>query len=105
MDPSKLDGPFQVLVSGSSMWPTLSDGDKVICNPLAYSHSRPEVGDVVLVQHPFHSNLLIIKRISEPQAEGEFSLTGDNPDPTSSDDSHNFGPVPKSAILGKIIIN
>jgi type IV secretory pathway protease TraF len=49
--------------------------------------------------------LLIIKRIFELQGEGEFSLTGDNPDPTSSDDSHNFGPVPKSAILGKIIIN
>ena len=102
MDPSKLDGPFQVLVSGSSMWPTLSDGDKVICNPLAYSHSRPEVGDVVLVQHPFHSNLLIIKRISEPQAEGEFSLTGDNPDPTGSEDSHNFGPIPSASILAII---
>ena len=105
MDPSKLDGPFQVLVSGSSMWPTLSDGDKVICNPLAYSHFQPEVGDVVLVQHPFHSNLLIIKRISELQTDGAVSLTGDNPDPTSSDDSHNFGPVQKSAILGKIIVN
>ncbi len=105
MDSSKLDGPFQVLVSGSSMWPTLSDGDEVTCNPLSYSHSKPEIGDVVLVRHPFHSNLLILKRISELQDDGTFSLAGDNPDPTSSDDSHNFGPVQKSAILGKITIN
>jgi nickel-type superoxide dismutase maturation protease len=86
------------------MWPTLSDGDEVTCNPLYYTHSAPEIGDVVLLRHPFHSNLLILKRISEVQNNGMFSIVGDNPDPTSSDDSHNFGPVQKSAILGKITI-
>ena len=60
---------------------------------------QPAVGDVVLASHPFHSNLQIVKRIQSID-DGLVFLVGDNPDPTASEDSHNFGSVSLDAIQG-----
>jgi type IV secretory pathway protease TraF len=30
-------------------------------------------------------------------------VEGDHPDPTSSDDSHNFGKIPRSSVLGVVV--
>jgi len=78
------------------MWPTLSDGfiarfEKIIVEDI-------KVGQIILTKHPLQSNLMIIKRV-ESISEGCAFLVGDNPDPSASDDSHNFGQVNISEII------
>ena len=87
----------EVLVSGYSMWPTLQDGQKLNC--IEYSGHDLCVGDLVVVRHPFNKNLTLIKRITKINSSDELWIEGDNPDPTSSDDSHNFGYISKENIV------
>ena len=91
------DDVIEVIIRGDSMWPTLRDGDSIEFEPIG--SSVLEVGDLVLAQHPFTPSVRLVKRISEIQ-EGRYLLEGDNPDPLASEDSHNFGTVDRSAILG-----
>ncbi len=92
-----MDSRFvNVVVKGDSMWPTLTAGstvrfERVEANSL-------EVGQVVLLEHPFRSDLRIIKRIQSIDS-GRIFVVGDNPDPTASEDSHNFGEVEAEKIL------
>ncbi len=80
------------------MWPTLRDGESVE----AETGKIPDVGDIVVAKHPW-KNLHIVKRVKKILPSGYF-LEGDNPDPTGSEDSHNFGPVPVSLIIGAMSI-
>jgi hypothetical protein len=41
---------------------------------------------------------MMVKRISALHANGRLFLTGDNPDPLASEDSHNFGPVSSASV-------
>ena len=87
----------RVRISGDSMWPTYPEGTEFELLP---SHSnQPVIGDVVLANHPFHSKVQIVKRIQSIDGEMVF-LVGDNPDPTASEDSHNFGKIHLEAIVG-----
>jgi len=52
-----------------------------------------------LAQHPLTPNIRLVKRISEI-VEKRYFIEGDNPDPLASEDSHNFGPVDRNAIMG-----
>ncbi len=55
---------FQVArVEGRSMEPTLHDQDRLVVNKLAYQIHDPEVGDVVMLWHPSHPDLTLVKRI------------------------------------------
>jgi hypothetical protein len=45
---------------------------------------------------------MIIKRV-ESISEGCAFLVGDNPDPSASDDSHNFGQVNLSEIIAVML--
>ena len=85
-----------VRIHGDSMWPTFRDGDHVE----AVSGLLPELGDIVVAKHPWKS-VHIVKRVKYIQPSG-FFLEGDNPDPTGSEDSHNFGPIPASLIIAAI---
>ncbi len=87
---------IEVSVHGSSMWPTFRDGDQVE----AVLDVPPSVGDVVVAKHPW-KNVHIVKRVKRILSNGYF-LEGDNPDPTGTEDSHNFGPVPVSLIIATI---
>ena len=87
----------RVRISGDSMWPTHPEGTEF--DLLSPHTNQPTVGDIVLANHPFHSNLQIVKRIQSID-DGLVFLVGDNPDPTASEDSHNFGSVPLDAIHG-----
>ncbi|MBD13624.1 MAG: S26 family signal peptidase [Planctomycetaceae bacterium] len=87
---------IEVRIHGDSMWPTLCDGDKVE----AFSDLLPQVGDIVVAKHPW-KDLHIVKRVKRIQTNGYF-LEGDNPDPTGTEDSHNFGPVPATLIIAAI---
>jgi nickel-type superoxide dismutase maturation protease len=86
-----------VRVVGHSMWPTFKNGDTLLFD--TDSSRLPILGDVVLAQHPNDADLQIIKRIFSIENDDYF-LSGDNPDPTSSEDSHNFGKVPRASLLG-----
>ena len=84
------------------MWPTLVDGDTVKFEILG--DRIPEVGQIVLAKHPFKKDTKIIKRIQSIENNKVF-LVGDNPDPTASEDSHNFGMIDVSNILANKYLN
>jgi len=84
-------------VEGDSMFPSLKNGDFVLINPAF----EPQIGDIVLADHPFKKSVKIIKRIKEINAEDRFFLIGDNP--KESTDSRSFGTISRKDILGKIV--
>ncbi len=85
-----------VVVKGDSMWPTLSAGSTVRFERV--EAEALEAGQVVLLDHPFRPDLRIIKRIQSID-ETQIFVVGDNPDPTASEDSHDFGKVGASLVL------
>jgi nickel-type superoxide dismutase maturation protease len=84
-------------VSGDSMMPTLQDGVAVMISPRAVI----EPGDVVLAQHPYKQSVKILKRVASIDANGRYSLVGDNP--AESTDSRTFGNVSIEYIHGKAV--
>lgn len=80
------------------MRPTLSPGDFVLVDPLAFRDERPVSGELVVARHPYRDQV-IIKRVAEVVEDG-VSLRGDNPD--ASSDSRGFGRVRFTAILGRV---
>ena len=91
---------MNVVVKGDSMWPTLVDGTTVKFEILG--DRIPEVGQIVLAHHPLRKDTKIIKRIQSLD-ENKVFLVGDNPDPTASEDSHNFGMIDLSNIYALIL--
>ncbi|MDB9834778.1 S26 family signal peptidase [Candidatus Poseidoniaceae archaeon] len=90
---------FIAVISGDSMWPTYNNGDRLTC---IASHDGLRVGSVVVFEHPFHSGMNVIKRVTSMDETTVF-VEGDQPDPTSSDDSHNFGRILRTSVLGVVI--
>ena len=87
---------LDVRIQGESMWPTFRDGDVLTFTLL--DGTPLACGDVVLVVHPFKPEIRMVKRVLSIAENGDLFLTGDNPDPLASEDSHNFGPVPQSSV-------
>jgi signal peptidase I len=56
-------------IDGSSMNPTLLDGEYLVINNLSYLLDEPEVGDIIVFRHP-RNELNLIKRV--------IGLPGDN---------------------------
>ena len=87
-------------VTGSSMLPTLRNGQIVIV-----SHRRePSEGDVVVANHPT-TGAAIIKRLVKIEADG-YWLEGDAHNPSTaaaSQDSWTFGPVQLNDISGTVV--
>lgn len=88
-------------VSGPSMMPFLQPGEEVLIDPAAYRNSNPDLGDVVVAEHPKQPGLRLVKRVIAVLDTGDCLLIGDNPD--ASTDSRNFGAVSRKNILGKVI--
>ncbi len=85
------------------MLPLLEPGEEVLVYPGAYRQRSPQVGDLVIVQHPQRPTLQMVKRVGEilPTPTGdEFWVYGDNP--AESTDSRQFGPVARSHLLGRV---
>ena len=80
------------------MRPTLSPGDFVLVNPMAFKDHPPRSGDVVVVQHPYRDQV-IIKRVSEV-VDGGIMVRGDHAE--ASSDSRAFGRIVSSAVLGRV---
>ena len=90
-----------VRIQGDSMWPTFSNDDLLEFTPV--NQAELTEGDVVLALHPLKPKVLLVKRIHRIETDGRLFLTGDNPDPLASEDSHNFGPVSPDSVQGKWI--
>ena len=88
---------YRVVIRGDSMWPSLVDGDEMEFEAL--KEKELQIGDLVLFKHPFNTEITAVKRLVAMDGE-KYILEGDNPDPTASQDSHNFGPVKREMILG-----
>jgi len=82
------------------MFPLLQPGDEVLVDVRAFEKRTPQVGDVVMVQHPTQPDLKMVKRVTAVLPDDTYQITGDNP--SASTDSRIFGPVPPEQILGLV---
>ena len=85
-------------IDGDSMIPTLDHRDFVLADMGYYRKHKPEIGDVVVLKHPYNG-LIIVKRVHLVAADG-FMVTGDNA--SASSDSRSFGMLSHEAILGRV---
>lgn len=90
---------FPVRLKGESMWPTYPEGTVLNFTPTSGDSVGP--GDVVLAYHPLKPEVLIVKRILRVEVNNSLFLTGDQPDPLASEDSHNFGPISRDAVVAR----
>jgi signal peptidase I len=77
------------------MRPALEHGDRLLVLRL-----RPRVGDVVALSDPRAPARTIVKRVAHIDRD-EITVLGDNAG--ASTDSRTFGPVPRTAILGRVV--
>ncbi|NET60438.1 MAG: S26 family signal peptidase, partial [Symploca sp. SIO2E6] len=66
----------------------------------AYRHSLPASEDVVVIRHPEHKDMRLIKRVIAVRQNGACFVQGDNP--LQSTDSRVFGWVEPHLILGRV---
>ncbi len=99
-------------VEGSSMVPTLADGDKVLISGLFYA---PKGGDIVVITQPNFSHKPLIKRIIATAgqvidinyATGQVFVDGkEMEEPYISEPTHNQGdiPLPLTVPEGKVFV-
>lgn len=86
---------FLVSVKGYSMYPTYSSGDTILATRIFTSVNE---NDIVIC---IHAGEFVIKRVKKIEKNGEIFLMGDNP--SNSEDSRTYGPVPISSIYGKVL--
>jgi len=102
----------RVAVRGWSMHPTLSPGERVLFDRLAYQAGAPRRGDIVLAVHPARPGVRMIKRVAGTPddivvgpdgtlvlGEDEYWLVGDADD--VSTDSRQLGPFWRRDILAR----
>ena len=87
-------------VTGFSMFPILKPGDEVLVDTKAYHHCAPEIGDMVVAEHPHRQELKIIKWVAFVDEKGDCFLVGENKE--ESTDSRSFGLVNRKRIIGKV---
>ncbi|WP_353292255.1 nickel-type superoxide dismutase maturation protease [Synechococcus sp. M16CYN] len=87
-------------VQGVSMLPTLGPGDRIVVKPLAVDASLPSCGSIVVVWHPWKSNLRLIKRLHKVDRNGMI-LLGDNL--SASTDSRQLGAFSPKAVVGVVV--
>ena len=85
-------GVRHVVVTGSSMHPTLRAGDRLL---LLAAPGRPRPGQLALARDPRSPERELLKRVHAVASDG-IDLRGDNP--AASTDSRAFGHVPTRAV-------
>ena len=81
------------------MLPLLADGDLVLAADWYWLVGELRPGDQVVFRHPVYGTL--VKLVDEIRpAQGVLTVRGTRP---VSLDSQEFGPVPISAVLGKVL--
>jgi signal peptidase I len=91
---------FRLLkVRGHSLYPEFRDGDYVLTARVPFPSGKIKSGNVIVFRQPVHG--LMVKRVQKVLDDGTaFEVRGTQIDST---DSRNFGPVPLSKVLGKVI--
>ena len=88
-------------VAGESMVPALLPGDRVLVwRGLGPFRPPIQVGDLVALVDPRDSGRVVVKRVAGREGTG-IVVRGDNE--AASTDSRHFGPVPPTAIQGRVI--
>ena len=82
------------------MLPTLNPDDRVLVRRVKANNGIPPVGAVVVAWHPSQPKRRLIKRLESLSNDG-MMLLGDNP--SSSTDSRQLGPIPRSALIGVVV--
>ena len=86
-------------VKGESMLPLLAEGDLVLAVDWYWLVGGLRPGDRVVFRHPDYGTL--VKLVDEIRsAQGQLTVRGTRP---VSLDSQEFGPLPVSAVLGKVV--
>jgi len=88
--------PRRVVVEGASMEPTLSEGDRL----LVVRAWRARPGDLVVLRDPREGRRILVKRVTSVVGD-DVTVHGDNP--PASTDSRAFGPVPRRALVGRVL--
>ena len=89
---------FKILrVTGSSMLPSLNDGDFVCAMRWPFRWLRS--GQIVVVKSSTYG--VIIKRVDQVNTDGTFTLTGDNKAHSVSQEA--MGKFTRAQLLGKVI--
>jgi signal peptidase I len=105
----------RIRVDGYSMEPNLHSGEFVIVNKLTYKFGSPQIGDVVVFHFISNKQVKISGQVLDepyiaaaPLYESSWTVTedslfvlGDNRN--NSSDSHNWGLVPQSNVVGKAV--
>jgi inner membrane protease subunit 1 len=98
--------PFRVEIEGSSMEPSLLPGEWALA-----VRRRLKVGAVVVVEHPTRPDFELVKRVVAAPGDAvggrrlgaaEWWVQGDASG--ASTDSRAFGPVPRSAVRGRVVL-
>ncbi|MEV7009783.1 S24 family peptidase [Streptosporangium sp. NPDC051022] len=90
---------MRVRVEGESMSPALRPGDWLWVRPGA----PVRAGDLVVARLPSDPSLLIVKRAAWESAEGWW-LESDNQRAPGRLDSWDFGAVPVSSLVGRVVL-
>ncbi len=85
-------------VFGHSMQPTLSPKQQVLVSKIPYLFKSPKIGDIVVFKK---DKKYLIKRIQKI-TRNNYYVYGDNQN--DSQDSHSFGGILKSDIVGKVVL-
>lgn len=88
-----------IRVSGGSLYPKYRDGDYVFVSALPIWLRGIHPGDVVIYDHPLKGRRIKIVEHLEDEGKALF-LVGTTID---SEDSRNFGAVPRNLVKGKVI--
>ena len=93
-----------VKVTGSSMKPTLNDGDWLFVSwfesPLPISVGNRLLGKMVVIEREERPGVFLVKRLHKVHAE-KFWVQGDN---SESSDSRTWGPISANEIVGRVIL-
>ncbi|WP_308165929.1 nickel-type superoxide dismutase maturation protease [Actinomadura sp. NEAU-AAG7] len=87
-----------VAVEGDSMLPALRPGDWL----LVRVGGRVAAGDVVVARHPERPGLLVVKRAAY-RADTGWWLESDNQRAPGRSDSWDFGAVPDTLVVGRVV--
>jgi signal peptidase I len=87
---------LRLRIEGLSMVPVLAPGDRV----LVLRTDRITVGDIIAFTDPEAEETVLVKRVAGVD-RGSVRVEGDNAGP--SRDSRHFGPVPRTAVLGRVL--
>ncbi len=88
-----------IKITGDSLTPEYNEGDYVILTSLKFFLRALKMGDTIVFKHPVYGTMVKHIQSIDSQA-GEIFVIGTHP---QSNDSRQFGSIPKSWLTGKVL--